>query len=132
MNNSQGLKTAWTLFCLQSLITVLMSIISGIMYGRPGVVAAWMGGLSVILPAATSAQILFRGSLWDTPRQWLNRFVRGQVMKLVLSMLVSGFILYIIDPLPGIMFVTWACVSLAYRLLALWSGKHNKVRIESL
>jgi F0F1-type ATP synthase assembly protein I len=117
VNNSHGLKTAWNLFWLQNLVTLVLSIVFGFLYGREGVIAAWMGGLSAILPAATSAQLLFRGSLWNTPRQWFKRFVRSEMVKILLSLLASSVIFYWVDPLPGVMFCAWAVVLMVYRLL---------------
>ncbi len=130
MNNLQGLSTAWSLFWLQNLMTFVLSVICGWLYGLDGVVAAWMGGLSAILPAAYSAQILFRGTFFHTPRQWANRFKYAQVLKLVSSLVVSSVIFYIIDPLPGIMFVAWGAALMVYRLLPLWTKKQNKMRTE--
>ena len=127
VNNSQGLKTAWRLFWLQSLVTILLSIVFGLFYGRAGVIAAWTGGLSASLPAACSAQLLFRSSVWDTPRQWYNRLVRGQALKLVVSLVVSSAIFYWIDPLPGVMFSSWGAVAMGYYLLPLWVEKSKQI-----
>lgn len=85
----RGRKVAAAVCLIQVVISLIAATVAGIRGGEQHAVAALYGGLVAVVPAAFMAMRVFRASPGDaSPAQFAAAFYRGELGKLVLTVLL--------------------------------------------
>lgn len=81
---------------LQLAVTVLASLVAAMVAGRYAAWSALVGGLINVVASLYMALTLFAGRPGVGPQQWLARFLVGEVLKFVITVVLFVFAIVVL------------------------------------
>ena len=114
MKIGQGAKGAKRLLMCQLSLTLLLAGVSALISGPMAGLSAILGGLVSIIPNAYFARTLFQYQGAQAARQIVNRFYKGEAMKLLLTVALFVMVFKWFSIVPLVFFLVFITVQMVF------------------
>ncbi|ETO92098.1 F0F1 ATP synthase subunit I [Legionella oakridgensis] len=114
VKNQQGLRSAQRFFACQLGVTVLIAVLAALVSGRMAALSAMMGGMSSALPNAYFARKLFRYQGARAARQIVNNLYKGEVLKIILSIILFALVFAFFKVVPFAFFAAYIMAQMIF------------------
>lgn len=100
MKNQQGIYGARRLHRAQLILVILFTMLALVLSGKQLAVSALLGGMTSIVPSAIFARMVFAIQGARKARQIVNRFYKGEAIKIAMSTVLFALVFRCIDIAP--------------------------------
>lgn len=107
MKHQQGMQGAKKLFAIQLMLTLMLALLGYAFYEKKVGLSIMLAGLTSILPNAYFARTLFAIQGSKRARQIVNRFYKGEAIKIAMSVVLFAFIFKCADVVPVVFFMAF-------------------------
>ena len=126
MRNQQGAQGAKRLLLCQLGWTVLLSTLALLFLSRTAALSAVLGGLVSVVPNAYFARQLFQYQGARQARQIVNRFYKGEAMKLLLTVVLFAMVFKWATILPLVFFLVYITTQMVFWFSPLIFNNQNR------
>lgn len=114
VKNNRGMRLAKRFLLTQVILTLLISLVVGLMSGIRGIMSVWLGGLVSIIPNAYFAMKLFRHQGARAARKIVGSFYQGEAVKILLTMVLFILVFLYGHVMPLVFFITYILVQMVF------------------
>ena len=126
MKNQQGAQGAKRLLLCQLGWTLLISTLALLFVSRTAAISAGLGGLVSVVPNAYFARQLFQYQGARQARQIVNRFYKGEAIKLLLTVVLFAMVFKWATILPLVFFLVYITTQMVFWFSPLIFNNQNR------
>lgn len=126
MKNRQGVEGAKRLLVFQLCWTLLAVSIAWLLLSDTAAISAGLGGLVSVVPNAYFARQLFQYQGARQARQIVNRFYKGEAMKLLLTVVLFAMVFKWVVIIPLVFFIVYITTQMVFWFSPLIFNNQNR------